>query len=462
MRAAIATIVALISISTTCAAADEIDVGLATADITPPVGYRMSGYFYERPSTGVKDRLKAKAIVVRQGGVEAAMVFCDLIGFDRATGTAIRGEIARRTGIPTTRLSVAATHSHTGPLYAGTMRDHFHARALAAKGADAHEPIDYDKFLVGAIADAVDRARLALRPSMIAAGVGRLEGVAFNRRFEMKDGTNRFNPGFRNPEIKRVLGPTDPDVAVLSFTPRGSKTPAGSLSVFALHLDTMGGTLYSGDYPAVVAEGLAARFGPDYVSAFGAGTCGDINHIDVTAEGPRKTPEIGRLLGEAVDGVLKMSTPVEPMLRVEVATIEVPAQRVDAAEVARSLPLMDRLGEPSLPFLDAVRAATVVDLAQTYKAGTVPIEVQAWRLGREVAVVFLPGEVFVEHGLAIKRASPFKATLVVELANSCPAYIPTEKAFREGSYEVVNSRVAPGGGEKMVAAAVELLTRLRP
>jgi hypothetical protein len=71
-------------------------------------------------------------------------------------------------------------------------------------------------------------------------------------------------------------------------------------------------------------------------------------------------------------------------------------------------------------------------------------------------------EVFVDLGLAIKQASPFKTTLVVELANDCPAYVPTKKAFAEGSYEIVNSRVASGGGEKLAELAISLLKELAP
>lgn len=63
-------------------------------------------------------------------------------------------------------------------------------------------------------------------------------------------------------------------------------------------------------------------------------------------------------------------------------------------------------------------------------------------------------------GLAIKRASPFATTLVVELCHDAPGYIPTEKAFAKGSYETVNSRIAPGGGEKMADAAIRLLNAL--
>ena len=76
------------------------------------------------------------------------------------------------------------------------------------------------------------------------------------------------------------------------------------------------------------------------------------------------------------------------------------------------------------------------------------------------AIVTLPGEIFVELGLAIKRRSPFPNTFVVELANDNCAYVPTREAFAQGAYEVENSRIAPGGGEALVEEAVKLLQAL--
>ena len=73
------------------------------------------------------------------------------------------------------------------------------------------------------------------------------------------------------------------------------------------------------------------------------------------------------------------------------------------------------------------------------------LEVQVLRLSRDTAIVTLPGEIFVELGLAIKRQSPFAHTFVVELANDNCAYVPNRAAFAQGAYEVENSRVAPGG-----------------
>lgn len=49
---------------------------------------------------------------------------------------------------------------------------------------------------------------------------------------------------------------------------------------------------------------------------------------------------------------------------------------------------------------------------------------------------------------------------MIELVNDAPGYIPTRKAFTEGSYETVNSRVQSGGGEAMVETAIGLLKDL--
>jgi hypothetical protein len=89
--------------------------------------------------------------------------------------------------------------------------------------------------------------------------------------------------------------------------------------------------------------------------------------------------------------------------------------------------------------------------------------VQAIVFGRELALVGYPGDSFVELGLAIKQNSPFAFTFVSEQSgNGSISYVPNEKAFPEGSYEVDSARVAPGGGEVLATAAIRLLTELFP
>jgi hypothetical protein len=89
------------------------------------------------------------------------------------------------------------------------------------------------------------------------------------------------------------------------------------------------------------------------------------------------------------------------------------------------------------------------------------VEVQAIAIGEDVAWVSLPGEVFVELGLAIKQRSPFPTTFVVELANENIGYIPDRRSYAEGNYEPESARCAAGSGEKIVEAAVRLLEDLR-
>ena len=88
------------------------------------------------------------------------------------------------------------------------------------------------------------------------------------------------------------------------------------------------------------------------------------------------------------------------------------------------------------------------------------VEVQVLALGNDLAWVGLPGEIFVELGLAIKKRSPFMQTFVVELANENIGYVPDRRSYAEGNYEPESARCAAGSGERLVEAAVKLLTDL--
>ena len=57
------------------------------------------------------------------------------------------------------------------------------------------------------------------------------------------------------------------------------------------------------------------------------------------------------------------------------------------------------------------------------------VEVQVVTLGDDLAWVSLPGEIFVELGLEIKQGSPFRQTMIAELANGSIGYIPNRVAY---------------------------------
>src|SRR4026209_2244264 len=131
-------IASLVAIVMWSAAAQEtpFQVGLAEIDITPPVGYRMDGDFYERLNTGQRDSLMAKAMVFQQGATRAAVVVCDLLGMPQSMSSEVRALAAKRTGIPAANIAITATHTHTGPLFAGERARVFSEQSAAKFGTD--------------------------------------------------------------------------------------------------------------------------------------------------------------------------------------------------------------------------------------------------------------------------------------------------------------------------------------
>ncbi|HUT94707.1 MAG TPA: neutral/alkaline non-lysosomal ceramidase N-terminal domain-containing protein [Thermoguttaceae bacterium] len=461
-----AVLLALLAAPSGASWAAALEAGVAVADVTPPLNYRMCGYFHERLSTGTHDPLRAKAIVLRQGERQAAMVICDLIGLPREMTVHVRRVAERETGIPAANILLAATHTHTGPLFAGAMRKHLHDLAVAKEGHDPAEKVDYPAQLVEKLVKVIVDAQGALGPVKLEVVTAKQEGLSFNRRFHMKGGGPvRFNPGKMNPNILRPAGPIDPQVPFLLFRTAADNRPLASLAVFALHLDTVTGLEYSADFPYYVEQSLRQELGPDFVSVFANGTCGDINHVDVSHGRPQSGHDEARRIGETLAATLKAKQgdlrPVGgPSLDVRTEVVDVPLQKYSAEEVAWAKEAMKKVHTSEMPFLDRVKAYKIMAL-ELLEGDTLPMTVQVFRFGADVAFVALPGEEFVDLGLAIKKASPFATTMVIELAHDAPGYVPTQKAFAEGSYETVNSRIQPGGGEMLVETAVRLLNDLK-
>jgi hypothetical protein len=75
--------------------------------------------------------------------------------------------------------------------------------------------------------------------------------------------------------------------------------------------------------------------------------------------------------------------------------------------------------------------------------------------------VSVPGEVFVEIGLAIRENSPFPRTMILGLANDYIGYVPTVDQARASGYEIVASRVTPEASLVLENGAVDLLNKIR-
>ena len=473
---------AVLVVAGPAAADDPLKIGVAQVEITPPLGFPMAGYYTERLATGTLNPLWAKAIVFGQGETQAAWVVCDLTGIAVDLSTAVRQRASKATGIPVANIVVSGTHSHTAPDYYRALYDHLTPAGEIFTDVQ-RERSAYAGRLIDSIAQAIVDAHAAAQPVKLWSGSAeQATPVSFCRRFVMRDGSVRTWVGLKHPEAIRSAAPIDPEIGLLEVRRADDNVTTGMISNFALHLDTVGGSQWSADYPYAIEQTLREAIGPDVISLFGTGCCGDINHADPTGAPRRSAAEIGNALGATITAARPHLTPVEsPRLQVNSRIVPLWLEEVSPIEVQHSLELIKlvRSGQ-KIEFFDHVRAykQLVLDqlihttphpestglislgISRTWNGigESIPAEVTVVTLGTDVALVFLPGEVFSELGRSIKQASPFQTTLVVELSQCVESiYIPNRHAYAGGGYEVANSLVQPGSGERLVEAAVSLL-----
>ncbi|HOJ21483.1 MAG TPA: neutral/alkaline non-lysosomal ceramidase N-terminal domain-containing protein [Armatimonadota bacterium] len=411
-----------------------LKIGCGSAVITPGLGAHLAGYFNERRATAVHDDLFARALVFDDGTTRAALLACDVICLPEEEVARVREAIETRTGLSGSSVMVSATHTHTGP----------QTRAFQLP-EDAEPTREWLKTFPERAAGAVVEALEKMEEVQVYHGTAFEDRIAFNRRYRMKDGTVRTNPGYQNPDIVGPAGPIDPEVGVLAYT-RADGTRKALLVHYTCHLDNVSGTEISADYPGYLAARLRERLEDQPFVFYAQGACGDINHCDFRSPYPRKGHEHSRWMGETLAG--------------------------DVCEALRDLKPLE--GTP------VKIASKMVPLP--VREGVEPLateaEVQAIRVG-DVGFVSIPAEYFVEHQLDIKARSPFQRTFVCELANGWVGYVPTRKAFEENmrhvswermtgfdhmGYEVrsaLSRGFAPGVGEALADGAVELLQSLR-
>jgi neutral ceramidase len=437
---------------------DALSVGYGEADITPEVGGSMPGYFTDRISTGVLDPLLAKVLVLSKGPTRLAIVALDLIGLQAPEVDQIRAAIYGVTRIPVEHVFVHSTHTHTGaqtPRRFTTDAERIHPGLFPGK-VDPR----WTEGLPARVAAAAQRALAASRETDARLAVGRQEGLSFYRRFVMKDGTIRTNPGRANPDVVRPAGDVPKSVYVVEF-PRAKTL----LVSFALHPDCVGGTRYSADYPYHLTEALRESLGQDHRVLYLNSACGNINHIDVGNPDQLKGYEESRRIGRALAATVLAS-------RQSARDVEVDALAARSRVVRAPLrPVPDAVAESARRDIESGVDFAKRNFNELHAPGAYilsrtqdrfhPSEVMAFRIG-PLALVGLPAEVFVEIGREIQTGSPFNPTVVIGLTGGAMGYMPHRAGFAQGGYEAGyrSARYDPSTPDLWIRTAVELLRGL--
>ena len=450
----------------------EFKVGFSRVDITPPLGIPIAGYYVKRFADGVLDNLDCNCIAVSDGEKTALLYSLDIISINQEKDDEYRAQISKATGVPYEGIFLACTHTHTGPSV---------GRGETADDADGIAV--YDDFLGTRLADAGVFAIADLADATVAVGRSVCRRVSFIRRYRMKDGSIRTNPGVNNPEIDAPIGSPDETVQVVRLRRCGKKEVV--VVNFQCHPDVIGGCKISADWPRAVRETVEGALGGDVFCVYFNGTQGDTNHVctdpkegeleglelesfDDVARGYEHSHHLGRAVAGAALEVYGKCAPVQAgPVRYAHSVLRVPSQMPTADQ----LPLAHKYNDlhnagrdDEIPFEGMQLTTVVAEAARMVKLENGPdhfdLYLSSVSIG-DVAFAGFPGEPFTDIGRGTKEGSPFKMTIPCCLVNGSEGYFPVESAYAEGGYEARSSSFAAGIAEALINGQVEQLRKLK-
>jgi len=448
----------------------QIRVGVATADITPPLGTHLSGSGMgdHRPAREVLDPLHARAIVFASGDRRVAIVTLDITIVTADYTARIRAAISDATGIPPDAIMVHAIQTHSAPSLGYFMLDpdfplETTPETEYLRGCERA----YADFAADAAARAAIRAAETLQPVRLGLGRGIVGDQAFNRRGVRRDGAiimpkplGRAVQPLGITELCYLEGPIDPEVGVIALRRASDHAPLGCLVNFACHpTHHGGGNDFSGGYPAALCAELQAGGWPE--ALFLNGACGNVHDADPARGGQGLPPaEIARLLAGDVQACTAGIAYVEdlPLAR-RTRHISLEFRDLSDAEIRGAVPGAQRFNT------NEVYDSLITNLvAKIRREGRQHAELQAFFLG-DVALAAVPAEYFVEYGLDIKERTWPRRTLVVSCANGMVGYLPTREAFARGGYETTfydGTCLAHNAGDRLTRAVIRLVNGHKP
>ena len=448
---------------------NQLHVGFGRVNITPAMGTPIGGYYVVRLAEKVLDELEANAVAFAMGDKKALLISADISGLFYQFAEPLCQHISKETGVPADCIFITCTHTHTGP------EVNLNRKILPEK-QEAYFP-----FFCSRLVDAARFALQDLKPARMGWGVGQAPGIAFVRRFRMKDGSTRTNPGINNPDVLAPIGDVDERVGVLRFDREGGETIV--LANIGIHPDTVGGCVISGDWPAFTRRILEKTI--DNTRCVLLNGCqGDVNHVntnpapgqnnDLTMDfddcmrGYGHAKHMGMTVAGAVMQVFSKVAyiPVESMTAMKRMLVH-PSNMPKPEELPEAHRINDlhKAGKDSeLPYEGMLLTTIVAEAERMVDLENGPekfdLSMGALTLG-DVALVGIPGEPFTEIGVRIKDTEGWKQIMPVCLTNGCEGYFPSPEAYAAGGYESRSSNFRPHVSVKIVEGCKELLKEMQ-
>jgi len=444
-----------------------LKVGYAKVNVNPPMGIDVTGYYKVRKADGILDDLEAVATAINMGEKTVLMIAIDNCGIKKEVISEFKAEITKRTGVPAEAIYIHITHTHTGPRVLPEPEDQLQA--------------DYKVMLTSRVTDVAQFAIDDLKPAKMGYGVGEAKNVAFIRRYKMKDGTTKTNPGVNNPDIVEPIGKLDESVNVIRFDREGAETVV--MVNFANHPDVVGGNKISADWP-----GFTRRFVEKSIEntkcIFFNGTQGDVNHVNVhptkgdfndmfndfdgCSRGYGHARHIGRVVTGAVMQVYDKVEYVDvddidySLTIVGVPTNKGKPEDMPLAHKYTDLHLAGK--DDEIPFKAMMLTTVVAEAMRMVRLENAPdvyeLPIGAIRIGK-VAFIGIPGEPFNAVGRGLKEAKGWDLIIPTCITNGSEGYYPMQDSYDEGGYEAKASTFKAGTAEQLIRDGVRILDELR-
>lgn len=417
--------------STAMTSAAEFRAASSKADITPADSVDLWGYSDRTgPATGTHDPLYAKILVLDDGTTRMALVTLDLgRTFGMESMNNVRDRVQKSSKVD--HVSFSASHTHSGPVidetYPEGKRPKWETAAL-------------DK-----ISTAIEAAAAKLASASIGTGEGAVL-IGHNRRLMQPDG--KIKMLWRNA-TKMSTHPVDPLVGVIRIDD-SKGNPIAIVVNHSCHPVVYGpdNLQYSADFVGPMAAVVEGAFGPDCVCLFLQGAPGDINpyfdkmRLDEGAEALVK--ETGTKLGDEalkVAKAIKTEVPQKPEIQVAVETRHF-KHRYDTEK------LLEKMKTTMKP--------EAVERFKRYFSTPMDLPVTSILINRDIAIMGMPGEPFIDFGINFRDRAPAKHAFFAGYLNGYHGYFPTIRAAVEGGYgaEGIVARVEVGAGEAMVDMAI--------
>ena len=447
----------------------DLKVGFSRIEINPPLGVNLQGYFHQRLNEGILDDLEINTVAVQKDGATVALVTLDSEAADTNYYETARQYAATKTGLSKEAIFIHTTHTHVGGCF--------------GKEDEYTNDLDreYDSLVMKKIADSIVYAMEDLKPARMGIGFSKAERVGFNRRYLMKDGSTKTNPGVNNPDIVKAIGLLDESVNVIRFEREcGDSVVIGN---YGNHPDVIGGNKASADWPGFTRR-IFERAVENTKCIFFNGAQGDINHVNVkpvggdlngmfndfddVTRGYAHSRHIGNVLAGALMSVYEKVEflPVDEIKFVEkVINVASNMPKKEEMEEARYIQKMVDDGKrEELPYKGMMLTTMIADAGRKIRLENgpeyFPLNLSAIKIG-PVVFMGIPGEPFTGIGMGLKEAEGWKMVCPTCLTNGSRGYFPMEDSYAEGGYEAKTSEYKAGVAETIIEEGVKILNSLK-